>query len=239
MRDNFPVKPPVSSQRLRGGYYTPAAIGEFLATWAIRDPHDRILEPSCGDGELLLAASQALQQCGATPLQISQQLHGIELDPAEADKARARLGDLGPIVQSGDFFQQAAEWLPDAEHRSRAFDVVLGNPPFIRYQNFDEDQRHLAFRLMQRAGLRPSRLTNAWVPFVCVAAQLLGPKGRLALVLFGLPRFNRSAIHLSVKVVSSRALPAIANFSGSLPCGRPDSCRDRSHPHSQFSACAA
>ena len=39
--------------KLRGGYYTPTPISEFLAKWAIRNPSDRILEPSCGDGNIL------------------------------------------------------------------------------------------------------------------------------------------------------------------------------------------
>lgn len=43
-------------QKLRGGYYTPQPIADFLAWWAIRSPSDSVLEPSCGDGILVESA---------------------------------------------------------------------------------------------------------------------------------------------------------------------------------------
>src|SRR5205085_983792 len=67
------------------------------------------------------------------------------------------------------------------EHR--LFDAIIGNPPFIRYQNFPEHHRAIAFYLMQRAGLHPNRLTNSWVPFLVAATELLTKTGRLAMVI--------------------------------------------------------
>ncbi len=63
------------------------------------------------------------------------------------------------------------------------YDAVVGNPPFIRYQNFLEAHREAGFALMREVGLNPSRLTNAWVPFVVLATRALRPGGRLALVI--------------------------------------------------------
>lgn len=65
----------------------------------------------------------------------------------------------------------------------KKFDVVIGNPPFLRYQNFPEDQRNRAFRVMQTAGLNPSRLTNSWLAFLVAASLRLKPHGRLAMVI--------------------------------------------------------
>jgi adenine-specific DNA-methyltransferase len=50
-------------------------------------------------------------------------------------------------------------------------------------QNFPEEQRRIAFYLMQRAGLHPNRLTNAWVPFLVAATLPLNEHGRLAMVI--------------------------------------------------------
>jgi adenine-specific DNA-methyltransferase len=179
------VKPAVTHQKRHGSYYTPAPIGTFLASWAVRSPADVILEPSCGGGALLQCAATALLQRGAAPASIAHQLHGLELDPVAARKAQAYLQQQGmPLpaaaVQVGDFFAFADRLLPDA---GRRFDAVIGNPPFIRYQHFAEEQRQIAFQLMHRVGLHPNRLTNAWVPFVVGAALLLKPQGRLALVV--------------------------------------------------------
>ena len=36
--------------KLRGGYYTPSEITEFICKWAIDKDDVDVLEPSCGDG---------------------------------------------------------------------------------------------------------------------------------------------------------------------------------------------
>ena len=189
----YPIlKPELTVQKLRGGYYTPTPIAEFLAQWAIRSPQDTVLEPSCGDGSLLIAAAQTLLKHGATSENAAQLLYGIELDPQEAAKTAIHLKALGisdVCVHIGDFFEECQGNLFDqtffniVQQEQRQFDVVIGNPPFIRYQNFPESSRQIAFRLMQRVGLHPNRLTNAWLPFLVVSSLLLKKQGRLAMVV--------------------------------------------------------
>ena len=43
-----------------GAWYTPSSIVRFLVRWAVRTPHDRILDPAVGDGEFLVEAQQRL-----------------------------------------------------------------------------------------------------------------------------------------------------------------------------------
>ena len=155
--------------KLRGGYYTPPPIAEFLARWAIRNKAARVLEPSCGDGELLAAAARRLSRAGS--------LTGIELDVEEAAKAAARLTHSAEVVAEDVF-----TWFEAADALG-AYDATLGNPPFIRYQNFPDAYRTRAFQLMHDAGLRPNRLTNAWVPFVVLATRALRLGGRIGFVV--------------------------------------------------------
>src|SRR5689334_7142371 len=178
------MKPAVTYQKIRGGYYTPKPIADFLARWAIQTPHASVLEPSCGDGTLLQSAAEMLMERGATRTAMIDLLHGIEFDPQEAAKAVERLEAMSGLpfttaVHCGDFFTYCHTHLMD----KRSFDAILGNPPFVRYQNFPEEQRRIAFYLMQRAGLHPNRLTNAWVPFLVAATLLLQEHGRLAMVI--------------------------------------------------------
>lgn len=178
--------------KLRGGYYTPPAIAKFLAEWVIQRSTDTVLEPSCGDGELVEAAANRLLALGATACTVGKQLRATELFESEASQARQRLERLGIVeeqtIQTGDFFAALGpatglDFAGDGHLRDATFDAVIGNPPFIRYQTFPEDQRQRAFQEMQRAGLNPSRLTNAWVPFLIAGAQRLTPTGRLAMVI--------------------------------------------------------
>jgi len=177
------MKPEATYQKLRGGYYTPAHIAAFLSTWAVRSPRDEVLEPSCGDGVFLETVAAQLRELGASPASIAKQIRAYEIDAFEASRASQRLESLG--VHEGDAAVQCADFFTSfngADPDSR-FDAVVGNPPFVRYQNFPREQRDKAFLVMRRAGLHPNRLTNTWVPFVVGASLLVKPQGRLAMVV--------------------------------------------------------
>ena len=140
------------------------------------------MEPSCGDGVFLDAAVRRFGQLSSRGLTIANNLTGVEIVAEEAAKARSRLSArLGmcaaDMVKTGDFF---GWWQQNAQP---VFDVIIGNPPFIRYQSFPEPHRSIAMAIMGELGLSPNRLTNIWMPFVAAAAAILRPGGRLALVL--------------------------------------------------------
>jgi len=173
-----PSSPQIESQtarKLRGGYYTPEDIAAFLSRWAIRKGGDNILEPSCGDGAFIRSALDRLTGLGVTPQMSGGRIIGVELDPVESEKAKAH----GCKIHTGDFFSIYKE----LRWGDSQFDVVLGNPPFIRYQHFEEGYRRVAFELMEHAGFHPNRLTNIWVPFLLLSSKLLSQEGRLAMVI--------------------------------------------------------
>lgn len=172
----------LDQDKLRGGYYTSARVAEWLCAWAIQDACDSVLEPSCGDGAFIEAAMHRYQALGASADQIASNLKGVEIIAAEAKRARARLkpllGDAADaVVQNSDFFG----WWQGTDQP--AYDVIIGNPPFIRYQSFPEPHRARAMAIMGDQGLTPNKLTNIWVPFVVAATASLKVGGRLALVL--------------------------------------------------------
>lgn len=159
---SFPVAAAPSPEKLRGGYYTPPPIADFLAAWVAAEG-DRLLEPSCGDGSVLAA------------LPPNPGVTGIEIEPEEAAKAQATCPSANVVLS--DFFQ----WFGESEWG--AWDGVAGNPPFIRFGNWTDPTRELALDLMRQVGMRPTKLTNAWVPFVVAGALALRPGGRLGLVV--------------------------------------------------------
>lgn len=159
MTTTFATKLPINAQKLRGGYYTPDPLARFVARWAAH-AGDRVLEPACGDGAIL---RHLINVPGA---------RGVEIDPVEAVKAaRYRPVDVG------DYFR----WLRG--RTDGAWDAVVGNPPYIRFGSWPETARLEALSYIAQAGLKPSRLTNAWVPFVVAAARQTRAGGRIALVL--------------------------------------------------------
>lgn len=157
-----------SAQKLRGAYYTPPAIASFILLWGINGSTDAdILEPSCGDGVFL--------EQMAKENMLFHHATAVEYEAVEAEKARA-IGLHDSEVINSDFHR----FCLDTEQR---FDLVVGNPPFIRYQYYDEGQQELAGEIFKKAGLKRSKLTNAWVTFVVGCSLLLKETGKMGFVI--------------------------------------------------------
>lgn len=163
-----------TAKKLRGGYYTPEDLAVFLCEWVMEIEPKRILEPSCGDGVFL----GALRVAGCSE---SVAVTGIELDDVEAAKARRRVQEIGlrgAKVHSVDFLSWAL-----ASKADGAFDAVIGNPPFVRYQYLPQPFQDRAEQVFRELGLPFTKHTNAWVPFILASMRMLRPGGRLAMVV--------------------------------------------------------
>ena len=160
-----------SKEKLRGGFYTEQYIASFLVRW-IRalDPRS-ILEPACGDGAFLAAIERER-------LPSIERVTACEINEAEAEKARKRT-TLPVQVIDRDFLL----WYLERRRCGELFDAVVGNPPFIRYQYLPDQQQLLAEEIFRQLALPFTKHTNAWVPFVLTAIDLLRPGGRLAMVI--------------------------------------------------------
>ncbi|KLO61801.1 methyltransferase [Dermacoccus sp. PE3] len=159
-------------RKARGAFFTPALIASFIAQWAIRDASDRVLEPSSGDAEFLVHAVRTLHGLGHE----RPQVWGAELHEWSASYGAQRVDEAGGIahVEVGDFFTQRPGEL---------FDVVIGNPPYIRFQDFAGEQRARARAAALQGGVALSGLASAWAAFTIHSAMHLAQGGRLGFVL--------------------------------------------------------
>ncbi len=157
-----------SSEKLRGGFYTPEKIASFMLKWAINGKSDAsILEPSCGDGVFL----EQIKESGFKYKKIT----AIEFDEIEAIKADAIKLRSKKVINT-DFHKFC-------NTTKEKFDIIIGNPPYIRYQYFDAIQQNEASKVFEKAKLKYSKLTNAWVSFVIGSSLLLNDNGKIAFVL--------------------------------------------------------
>lgn len=162
-------------RKARGAFFTPDAITRFISEWAIRAPNDAVLEPSAGDAAFLVQAVRRLQKLdgGDAP---NVRVDGVEIHAESARVARARIKDAGgdPRLIVNDFF------LVDPEPR---YSAVIGNPPYIRYQDFTGEARTRSRAAALRAGVALTALASSWAAFTVHSALFLRPGGRMGLVL--------------------------------------------------------
>ena len=173
-------------RKARGAFFTPPELCRYVVGWAIRSASDEVLEPSCGEAAFLLAAGERLDTLAASAGEMRSgrnsiespgtELHGIELhrDSARQAEALVRAAGHQAHVIAGDFFL-----IPPVAR----YDAVIGNPPYIRYQDFAGESRARSREAALRAGVALTRLASSWAAFTVHSALFLKPGGRLGLVL--------------------------------------------------------
>lgn len=160
-------------RKARGAFFTPPALCDYVVEWAVRDGSEDVLEPSCGEAAFLLAAVARLNRLGVHD---GGTLAGVELHKASAAHARSLVAATGrrAEVVAGDFFGI------DPEPR---YDAVIGNPPYVRYQDFSGEDRARGQRAALAAGVPLTGLASSWAAFTVHASRFLRDGGRLGLVL--------------------------------------------------------
>lgn len=168
------VVDPPAARKARGAFFTPPELCAYVAQWAVTGVGDKVLEPSCGEAAFLLAAAERLGALGAVVG--ADQMTGVELHPASARAAQQAVLDAGHDMSLviSDFFSVAPR---------RAYDAVIGNPPYVRFQDFSGSDRARSRAAALAAGVGVTGLASSWAAFTVHAAEFLRPGGRLGLVL--------------------------------------------------------
>jgi len=171
----LPVDTP-PMRKARGASFTPEPVARHIISWAVRSPEDSVLEPSCGEAAFLLAADARQRSLGRQAQQTSGDLHGVEMHTGSAAAARQILRAAGASahITTADFFTVSP---------TPRYDAVVGNPPFVRYQDFSGEARARSRASALRAGVSLTNLASSWAAFTVHAALFLRPGGRLGLVL--------------------------------------------------------
>ncbi|WP_194949788.1 class I SAM-dependent DNA methyltransferase [Actinomyces trachealis] len=161
-------------RKSRGAFFTPEPIATFIAQWALRSPTDTVLEPSCGEAIFLQAAARRIESLGGRPT--PHQLHGVDLHEQSVLRARDALAARGvqATVSVSDFFDHTV---------GASVDAVIGNPPYIRYQDFHGRSRSKARAAALAQGVALTALASSWAAFTVHAASFLTRGGRMGLVL--------------------------------------------------------
>ena len=172
----------------RGAFYTPAPLVEFLLDHTLEPilrraetPAEvlalRVLDPACGVGLFLIAARrrliEALGRLGSDE-DPAGCLVGVDLDPVAASLAAGFLP--GSSVLSADS-------LLDDVNSLAAYDVVVGNPPFLnRLQRRSAPAPEQAARLSRLSEGQIGPYTDLSAVFLQRSMTWVRPGGRVGLV---------------------------------------------------------
>ena len=161
--------------------------------WPIGPTSDkmRILDPSCGDGRLLLAVKQRVpRRCS---------LVGCDVNPQTRESNEAH--DIEFVEANG----LDIDWA--AFHSEHGFDLVISNPPFLSQLSASTTRKGAS----KRGG---GPYANSAMEFCLAGVEALRPGGRLAIVLPQSVLASRDTAELRSRV-TSLATPVTSWWSSS------------------------
>jgi SAM-dependent methyltransferase len=173
---------PTTKRKATGAHFTPPDLGILVAErlgWMMKSLTGplRVLDPACGDGNLLRAMVHVLPK----DLLRRVTLIGVESDRASFAALRSRQSDFAPFrtafIQRDflDFFDD--DGLFGASDAIEPVDVIVANPPYVRTQVMGAKR---AQNLAARFGL--SGRVDLYQAFLVAMAKQLRPGGILGVI---------------------------------------------------------
>ncbi len=162
------LKKDISFKKERGGYYTPLNLSSFIVNLLNKD-NLKILEPSCGDGAFLESIIDSKKK--------NNKVDAIEIIKEEYEKAKHLCSKKTFInIVNDDFYNFY-------KSTNEKYDLIVGNPPYIRYQYLTEKQRKRQSDVLLENNMVPNKLINSWVFFLVACVNLLNDNGKIGFVI--------------------------------------------------------
>lgn len=175
----------MEDKKLKGSFYTPKILSDFLMSYIIEKYLTKydlaILEPSCGDGQFISSFFSSLDIGKLNKLEIDL----IDIDVDELFKASKNIpNDRRVSINSvcDDYLKQFID------HRKK-YDLIFGNPPYIRKKNMKKTQievcetvHEIAKKTSKHINSK-AKINNIWTAFVEAAIFSIKEEGIICLVI--------------------------------------------------------
>lgn len=175
------------NQKLLGQIYTPSFIVEKILTdIGFDNPHvlgRRVLDPSCGDGRFLVMIAQKIIELSPKEhLQANlEKIYGWDIDRQAVADCIENLNKLvKPLnVQVNWNIKVCNSLKKIIELDTQKFDFIVGNPPYIRIQHLEKDERSFIQKFYKFC---KSGSTDTYIAFYELCDFLLEKEGICGLI---------------------------------------------------------
>lgn len=159
----------MKNKKNTGSYYTPQYLADFITQRALslfdKTTTISVLEPSVGDGAFVDSFNR---------LSNSIKLTASDQDISELQKAKGKWSCANAQFIHTDFLEFKTK---------EKFDLIIGNPPYIKKNRLTEKQLVLSKAIHNTANLPEKTVKNIWATFVVKSILLLNQTGILAFIL--------------------------------------------------------
>ena len=190
----FEIAIPGAERTTNGAVYTPRFIRDYIVRQVLHSvtrPLETCLcaDIACGCGAFLYTLAENIhEKTQASFTSIYHHLYGVDISEVSITRAKILLSLValqhGEIVEDSDFHLCCDNSLtydfmsmPDV-YENAGFDIIVGNPPYVRSKHIDEATKQLLPRW------RTSRVGNAdlYIPFFEIGLSVLRADGILGYI---------------------------------------------------------
>lgn len=174
---------PTEDKKTNGAFFTPQYIVDYIISNVSPQEKSKVIDPSCGSGAFLLGIIRYyVNKFGKSITDIvKENLYGADI--LEYNTRRSKLLLIlyaimnGEIVDEGDIHIYTADSLRCTWPCK--FDYVVGNPPYVKFQDLDDATRTFLFESYQTTKLGTY---NLYFAFFELGLKLLNEDGKLGYI---------------------------------------------------------
>jgi len=195
----IPDLPHEERNKSAGAIYTPQYIARFFARYLKENLTPKVFrqlttcDPACGSGIFLRTLLE--MQCdplqGINPKEVAEasfpKVFGVDIDPNACQASRLSLSLLylvltGTLPTSLNIINRETinYYTSQKDVLSNRFDVLIGNPPFVRWELLSDEMKQRVAAFMKDSSIGKIDLS---LPILKIGMELLKPDGFLMFVL--------------------------------------------------------
>lgn len=218
---------PSQDKKLSGIFYTPSYIAEFIINEVLtNDSNIKILDPSCGAGIFNYMSLKLIKDRFPEKSMvdiIENNIYAVDIEPISTNRTKiililtALMNGENPInidfnIVTRDSLKKELKWendFPDVFEEKGGFDAVVGNPPYVRIQNLDSDNK--TYLQNNWFSARNGNI-DIYYPFIELGLNLLNENGKLGYITPNSHFSTAAGKNLRKLLKSKRSIQKIVNF---------------------------
>ena len=174
---------PVEDRKFNGAFFTPDFIIDFIINEIHPGKDETNLDPSCGCGAFLVGLTDYYSTAFKKPVRdvVRENLFGSDILEYNIRRAKLILSiyalQKGEILEYADFNFRNQDSL--RTNWTDRFDNILGNPPYVKFQDLSEENRNYLSKQWHTVG---GGTFNLYFVFFELGYSLLKPTGKLGYI---------------------------------------------------------
>ena len=219
----FELLIPKDDRKLNGAFFTPSVITNFMADELISSSDTKVCDPSCGCGAFLIAACEKFKKKFKKSIGdvIENNIFGVDILDYGVRRCKLLLSLLALVhgedkknfnfnIYTADSLTAGWKKLFPSIFRDGGFDVVIGNPPYVKYQDLPSELRK---NLYDDWGTLKKGTYNLYFAFFELGLTIMKDSGRLAYIVPNNYFTSLAGFHLRSHLQNHKFIEKIIDFN--------------------------